>query len=50
VKSQARAQVRLSIEDTLDEDLPRAYTPELYQRKCSLVFQHVYENYTARHK
>src|SRR5207248_2697617 len=39
-KAQARAQVRLAIEDSLDEGLPRSYSPELYQRKCSAVFEH----------
>src|ERR1043165_4418841 len=34
-QTQTRAQVRLAIEDTLDTGLPRAYTPELYQGKCS---------------
>jgi type I restriction enzyme R subunit len=42
-KAQARAQVRLAIEDTLDDGLPRAYTPELYQQKCSALFEHVFE-------
>lgn len=42
---QARARVRLAIEDTLDLGLPHAYTPELYQRKCSAVFEHIYESY-----
>lgn len=41
----ARAQVRLAIEDTLDEGLPRAYTKDLYQSKCSVLFEHVYESY-----
>jgi type I restriction enzyme, R subunit len=44
-KAQARARVRLAIEDTLDEGLPRAYTPDLYQHKVSAVFEHVYERY-----
>jgi type I restriction enzyme R subunit len=43
--TQARAQVRLAIEDTLDTGLPRSYTPELYQGKCSAVFEHVFESY-----
>jgi type I restriction enzyme, R subunit len=42
-KSGARAQVKLAIEDLLDTGLPRAYSPELYQSKCSAVFEHVYE-------
>jgi type I restriction enzyme, R subunit len=41
----ARARVQLAIEDILDEGLPRAYTPELYQGKCKAVFEHVYESY-----
>src|SRR5437667_3647766 len=34
-KAQARAQVRLAIEDLLDEGLPRSYSAELYKQKCS---------------
>lgn len=44
-KAQARAQVRLAIEDELDEGLPRVYSPELYQQKCSAVFEHVFETF-----
>jgi type I restriction enzyme R subunit len=44
-KAQARARVKLVIEDTLDEGLPRAYTPELYTAKCSRLFEHVYERF-----
>ncbi len=47
-KGTARAQLKLAIEDTLDAGLPRAYTPELYQQKCSAVFEHVYESYPER--
>ncbi len=47
-KSTARSQLKLTIEDTLDAGLPRAYTPELYQQKCSAVFEHVYESYPER--
>jgi len=42
---QGRAQVRLAIEDTLDDGLPRAYTPELYESKVAAVFEHVFERY-----
>lgn len=45
-KSTARSQLKLAIEDTLD--LPRAYTPELYQQKCSAVFEHVFESYPEK--
>jgi type I restriction enzyme R subunit len=47
-KAAARSQLKLAIEDTLDAGLPRAYTPELYQQKCSAVFEHVYESYPER--
>jgi type I restriction enzyme, R subunit len=46
-KAQARARVRLAIEDTLDEGLPQSYTPELYHRKVSALFEHVYERFPS---
>ena len=47
-KSTARSQLKLTIEDTLDTGLPRVYTPEIYQQKCSAVFEHVFESYPER--
>jgi type I restriction enzyme R subunit len=44
-KAQARARVRLAIEDSLDEGLPRAFTPDIYQAKCAVLFEHVFEQY-----
>jgi type I restriction enzyme R subunit len=44
-ESQARAQVRLAIEDALDEGLPRVYTPDVYQKKCGILFEHVFESF-----
>lgn len=43
--AQARARVREAIEDTLDDGLPRAYTPEVFKTKAGVVFDHVYERY-----
>jgi type I restriction enzyme, R subunit len=43
-KVQARAQVKLAIEDTLDEG-PRGYTSDIYKSKCSVVFEHVFEHF-----
>jgi len=34
----SQAKVRDTIKDVLDGGLPRAYSPELYQQKCSTVF------------
>ncbi|MBI2970454.1 MAG: HsdR family type I site-specific deoxyribonuclease [Gammaproteobacteria bacterium] len=44
-KTQARAKVRLAIEDMLDEGLPRSYTRQIYHAKCNALFEHVYESY-----
>jgi len=41
----ARARVRLTIQDALDEGLPRIYSKEVYETKCAAVFEHVYESY-----
>lgn len=43
-KQQARAAVQLAIQDSLEE-LPPAYSPSLYNEKCELVYQHVYDSY-----
>jgi len=43
-KQQTRATIRLTVEEILDR-LPRSYTPDIYQRKCELAYQHVYELY-----
>ena len=43
-RQQARAMVRLTIEETLDM-LPNAYGKDLYERKCEVVYQHVYDSY-----
>ena len=42
--SRARAAVQLEIQKTLDK-LPQAYDTDLYQQKCQLVYQHVYDSY-----
>lgn len=42
-----RSQLKVAIEDTLEDGLPRAYTPELYNQKCAAIFEHVYESYQS---
>jgi type I restriction enzyme R subunit len=44
-KSAARSSLKLAIEDTLDAGLPRTYTTELYDQKCTTLFEHVFESY-----
>ena len=43
-KQQSRADVKVTIEKMLDE-LPGNYTRDIYEHKCSLIYQHVYESY-----
>jgi type I restriction enzyme R subunit len=43
-RMQSRALVKLCIVETLDQ-LPRAYTKDLYQQKCEVVYHHVFESY-----
>ncbi|HET7089605.1 MAG TPA: type I restriction enzyme endonuclease domain-containing protein, partial [Anaerolineae bacterium] len=45
-RQQTRAAVRVAIKRAL-EDLPRAYTDDLYQQKCEAVYQHVYDAYAG---
>lgn len=47
-KAAARSQLKLAIEDMLDNGLPRVYTPEVYRQKCSALFEHLYESYPER--
>jgi type I restriction enzyme R subunit len=43
-----RAMVRYTIETVLNDGLPRAYSKELYERKCDAVYQHFYEAYSGQ--
>ncbi|WP_417737036.1 type I restriction enzyme endonuclease domain-containing protein [Rosistilla oblonga] len=43
-KQRTRADVHTTVKAVLDE-LPRAYSPELYEQKCDTVYQHVYDSY-----
>ena len=43
-RQQSRAAVKLTIQKILD-DLPERYSPELYEKKCDAVYQHIYDSY-----
>ncbi|MCB0321628.1 MAG: DUF3387 domain-containing protein, partial [Bdellovibrionales bacterium] len=43
-KQRTRGDVYSTVKTILDE-LPRVYTPELFNQKCEKVYQHVYDNY-----
>jgi type I restriction enzyme R subunit len=44
-KQQTRAEVLFTIETVLDEMLPESYVPEIYQEKCNVAYQHIYDSY-----
>ena len=48
--AQARAQVRLAVENILDDELPEPYTPELFKQKSEAVYQHIYDSYYGERK
>ncbi len=43
-RQQARASVRVAVEDKLD-DLPDAFDEDIYWTKVEAVYQHVYDSY-----
>lgn len=43
-KMRTRADVYSTVRTVLD-DLPRIFTPDIYQQKCDVVYQHVYDSY-----
>ena len=45
-RQQSKAEVKVAISEIL-EQLPENYSTEIYQRKCELVYQHVYESYSG---
>ena len=46
-KQATRAAVRYTVETVLDE-LPRTYTPDIYRSKCDVVYQHVFDSYAGQ--
>lgn len=46
-KQQAIAAVKKEIEDELDRGLPESYDPRIYEEKCDIIFQHIYDSYTG---
>ena len=48
-KQRTRADVYHTVKVVLDE-LPRAYTSELYVQKCDSVYQHIYDSYLGKGK
>ena len=44
-RQQARAEVWVTIEKTLDQGLPPVYTPQVFEQKTNAVYQHIYDAY-----
>lgn len=50
-RQQTRADVMRTIEIILDEGLPEeSYPKDIYEEKCTLVYQHVYDSYYGQEK
>ena len=47
-KAAARSQLKLTIEDTLETGLHRAYDKPLCEQMCSALFEHVFKSYPER--
>jgi type I restriction enzyme, R subunit len=45
-RQQSRAAVLVTVQDVLDQ-LPRAYSTEMYEKKCEVVYQHIFEAYAG---
>ncbi len=45
-RQQSRASVLVTVQEALDR-LPRAYSKDLYDKKCEVVFQHIFEAYAG---
>ncbi|MBU2446110.1 MAG: hypothetical protein KJ666_11165 [Bacteroidetes bacterium] len=42
-RQQTRASVQFTIQQILDKELPSVYTSDVFQNKCSRVYEHIYE-------
>jgi type I restriction enzyme, R subunit len=49
-RQQSRAQVLMTIQDVLDSGLPRKYNTEIYNKKCDIVYQHIYNSYFGQER
>lgn len=49
-RTQSRAKVEETVNNILDAELPRPYTPELFRQKTETVYQHIYDSYYGEGK
>lgn len=45
-----QAEVKETVSNILDAELPGPYTPELFSRKTEAVYQHIYDSYYGEGK
>ena len=48
--TQSKAEVKETVSNILDDELPQPYTPELFNRKSEVVYQHIYDSYYGEGK
>ncbi|WP_419914041.1 HsdR family type I site-specific deoxyribonuclease [Candidatus Poriferisodalis sp.] len=48
-RQQTRAAVKVAISSVLDQELPEAYGPELFDRKVGNIYDHIYASYFDDH-
>ena len=49
-RTQSTAEVRETVSNILDDELPQPYTPELFGQKSEAVYQHIYDSYYGEGK
>ena len=48
--TQSKAEVKDTVSNILDDELPEPYTPELFNQKSEVVYQHIYDSYYGEGK
>ena len=48
--TQSKAEVKETVSNILDDELPQPYTPELFSQKSEAVYQHIYDSYYGEGK
>ena len=49
-RTQSKAEVKETVSNILDDELPHPYTPELFSQKSEAVYQHIYDSYYGEGK
>ena len=49
-RTQSKAEVKETVNNILDHELPQPYTPDLFNRKSEAVYQHIYDSYYGEGK